>query len=106
MSLLSEQKKLELFNMDYFPEYKDKNSIFYHVREPHVSIKLKNDLTSVDLYLKYLKSLEGVNQKMKIQNFGFDAFVILDGFFEIPISYHDIIELKTTEEKLRTIHKL
>ena len=66
---------------------------------------MQNNLKIVEDYLKYLKCLEGVSNKIKLQCFGFDSFFILDGFFEVPVSYHDSFEVSSSDRKLRTIYK-
>ena len=105
LSKLSEHQLLNLYDDDYIPHYENKNSVFFYVREPHISCNLKNSLKIIEDYIKYLKTLEGVTDKLKIQNFGFDSFLILDGFFEVPISYYDSFEISISDKKLRTIYK-
>jgi hypothetical protein len=105
LSNLSQDQLLQMYNDDYIPETQEKNSVFYYVREPHISINMQNNLKMVQDYIRYLKCLEGVSDRIRLQSFGFDSFFVLDGFFEVPVSYHDIFEVSTSDKKLRTIYK-
>ena len=105
LTRLSSQQILNLYNEDYVPENTDPGSIFYHIREAHISSKIRNTLKNMDDYLVYLKNLEGATNRIKIQNYGFDSFFIIDGFFEVQISYNESFEISTVNKKLRTAHK-
>lgn len=94
-----------MYDKDYIPDTKDQNSVFYYVREPHISINMLNNLKMVEDYMRYSECLEGISDKISLQSFGFDSFFVLDGFFEVPVSYHDIFEVSKSDKKLRTIYK-
>lgn len=106
ISTLTDQQILNLYNATYTPRHDNPNSVFYHVREPHISSKLRNIFQTMDDYLKYLTDLEGSTNKIKIQCYGYDCFFIIDGFFEVQIGYNESFHIETVNRKLRTIHKL
>ena len=105
LTTLTDQQFLKLYNDSYIPPHDNPNTIFYHVREPHISKKIRNIFKSSDDYLRYHKDLEGSTDKIIIRNYGFDCFFIIDGFFELAIGYNETFEIKTANNKLRTIHK-
>ena len=105
LSTLTEQQIFKLYNFIYIPPHPTSNSIFYHVREPHISTKLRNIFNNDKDYSSYLKDLEGVSDKISIRNLGFDCFFIIDGFFEVQIGYDETFEINTVNKKLRTINK-
>ena len=105
ISKITNEQLLKLYNSYYIPDHNNPNSIFYHIREPHISTKLRNSLIYIEDYLSFLKDLEGSTEKITIRNQGFDCFFIIDGFFEVSISYNETIQIQTANNKLRTINK-
>ena len=106
ISNLSDEQILKLYNFSYTPPHENPDNIFYHVREPHLTDKLRNIYRDIDDYLNYLKDLEGSTTNIQIQCFGYDCFFIIDGFFEVQIGYNESFYIQTVNKKLRTIYKL
>ncbi len=106
ISSLSDQQILNLYNSSYTPPHNNPDNIFYHVREPHISDKLRNIFKNMDDYVNYLNDLEGSTSHIKIQCFGYDCFFIIDGFFEVQIGYNESFYVQTVNKNLRTIYKL
>jgi hypothetical protein len=105
ISTLTNEQILKLYNASYTPPHDNPNSVFYHVRESHVSTKLRNTFNGMEDYLKYLTDLEGATTKIRIRSYGFDCFFIIDGFFEVQIGYNESFTVETVNRKLRTIYK-
>jgi len=101
-SALSNSEILQLYNNKvYIPNYDNENSIFYFVREPGIG-KINNFPSEPD-YLEYLKFMEGSAKSLKIRNFCYEAVLILDGTFTVPVTYNDLISISVGENKVRTL---
>lgn len=86
----------------YIPDYVDKDSIFYFIREPSI----RNPMNYKGDYEEYLNFFEGNCHKLKIENYCFEGNIILDGSFNIPINYNEDIVVNMSDKKLRTIETL
>jgi hypothetical protein len=103
----SQEKKdlIKLYNNKvYIPENNSENSIFYFVREPAIkSFNSSMSKSNLDDYIQYLNFMEGSAKSIKLQNFCFEATLIMDGSFTIPLNYDEHLEISSEDRYIRTL---
>lgn len=96
----SKEDIIRMFNEKvYIPDYKNKDSIFYFIREPSI----KGYGSCIGEYEDYLNFFEGSCHTLKLENYCFEGNIILDGSFNVNVNYNEDIEVNISDRKLRTI---
>lgn len=98
---ITKSKMLELYkNKIYLPEHDDDKSIFYFVREPSLQVRKP----SQEEYISFIKFMEGSAKSVKIESFCYEGVLAIDGSFEFPVSYNDVIDIKVADKSVKTLY--